>query len=130
MTLVKQPSAKHHGRLHEPWSYPWSLGSGTWIEEQSKDTNLQEGSKRDERMKKRKHQVGENKQQSANRRMVMRCSIGSPKVTNLVDGEVQRIKAMELTKGKIAEWIGEPDLLGRVTLRNKCLATINTFLNT
>uniref|UniRef100_M1BRS5 Uncharacterized protein n=1 Tax=Solanum tuberosum TaxID=4113 RepID=M1BRS5_SOLTU len=30
---------------------------GIWIEKQSKDTNLQKGTKRDERMKKRKNQV-------------------------------------------------------------------------
>uniref|UniRef100_M1D8J5 Gag-pol polyprotein n=1 Tax=Solanum tuberosum TaxID=4113 RepID=M1D8J5_SOLTU len=41
-------------------------------------------------------------------------SVGSPKVTELEDGESQSKKAMELTKGRIAELIGEPDLLRRM----------------
>uniref|UniRef100_M1E046 Uncharacterized protein n=1 Tax=Solanum tuberosum TaxID=4113 RepID=M1E046_SOLTU len=55
--------------------------------------------------------------------------IGSPKVTELEDVEGQSKKAMELTKGQIAELIGDPDLLHRMVLRNVLLSTINTFLN-
>ena len=55
--------------------------------------------------------------------------IGSPKVTELEDAEGQSKKAMELTKGRIAELIGDPDLLHRMVLRNILLSTINTFLN-
>ncbi|WMV41763.1 hypothetical protein MTR67_035148 [Solanum verrucosum] len=36
---------------------------------------------------------------------------------------------MELTKGRITEWIGDPDLLHRLTHRSTFLVTINTFLN-
>ncbi|WMV37310.1 hypothetical protein MTR67_030695, partial [Solanum verrucosum] len=99
------------------------------IEEQSKDTNLQKGTKRAERIKKRKNQVSERKEQSADRQVVPRCSVGSPKGTDHENVEGQGRKAMELTKGWIAEWIGEPDILRRVTLHSIFLATINTFLN-
>ncbi|WMV41175.1 hypothetical protein MTR67_034560 [Solanum verrucosum] len=58
-----------------------------------------------------KNQVGQRKEQSANRRVVPRCSARPPKVTDLEDAEGQGKKAMELTKGRIAELIGEPDLL-------------------
>ncbi|WMV50049.1 hypothetical protein MTR67_043434 [Solanum verrucosum] len=61
--------------------------------------------------------------------MVSRCSAISPKVTELKVVEGQSKKAMELTKGRIAEWIGDPDLLCRMVLRSTILATINTFLN-
>uniref|UniRef100_M1DS17 Uncharacterized protein n=1 Tax=Solanum tuberosum TaxID=4113 RepID=M1DS17_SOLTU len=40
-----------------------------------------------------------------------RLNVGSPKVTELEDAEGQSKKAMELTKGRIVELIGEPDLL-------------------
>ncbi|WMV41639.1 hypothetical protein MTR67_035024 [Solanum verrucosum] len=76
-----------------------------------------------------KNQIGERKEQSVDRRVVPRCSVGSHKVTYLEDDECQGRKAMEMTKGRLAEWFGEPDLLHRVTLRNTFLATINTFLN-
>uniref|UniRef100_M1DT26 Uncharacterized protein n=1 Tax=Solanum tuberosum TaxID=4113 RepID=M1DT26_SOLTU len=41
-----------------------------------------------------------------------------PKVIELEDAEDQGKKAMELTKGRIAEWISNPDLLRRLVLRN------------
>ncbi|WMV58847.1 hypothetical protein MTR67_052232 [Solanum verrucosum] len=54
------------------------------------DTNLQKGTKRAERTKnfsvpslEGENQVGETKEHSASRRVVLRCSVGSPKVTNL-----------------------------------------------
>ncbi|WMV25142.1 hypothetical protein MTR67_018527 [Solanum verrucosum] len=59
----------------------------------------------------RENQFGERKEQSASRRVVLRCSVGSPKVTELEKAEGQRKKAMELTKGWIAELIGDPNLL-------------------
>uniref|UniRef100_M0ZZI2 Uncharacterized protein n=1 Tax=Solanum tuberosum TaxID=4113 RepID=M0ZZI2_SOLTU len=55
--------------------------------------------------------------------MVPRCSVISPKVTELEDAEGQSKKAMELTKGQIAEWIGDPDLLRRLDL-------LSTFFDT
>ncbi|KAG5615714.1 hypothetical protein H5410_015538 [Solanum commersonii] len=72
-----------------------------------------------------KNEVGERKEQSADRRVVLRSRVGLPKVTNLEDAEDQGRKAMKLTKG----WIAEPDLLCRMALRIIFLATINTFLN-
>ncbi|KAG5599406.1 hypothetical protein H5410_030776 [Solanum commersonii] len=42
--------------------------------------------------------------------MVPQCSVGSSKVTELEDAEGQRKKAMELTKGRIADLFGDPDL--------------------
>lgn len=75
------------------------------------------------------NQVGDRKEQSADRRVVPRYSVGSPKVTDLEDVEGQDRKAMKLAKGCIVEWIGEPDLLCRMALRSTFLATINTFLN-
>ncbi len=75
------------------------------------------------------NQVGERKVQLVCRRVVPRCSVGSPKVTELEDAEGQSKKAMELTKGWIAELIGDPDLLRRMVLHNIFLATINTFSN-
>ncbi|WMV13977.1 hypothetical protein MTR67_007362, partial [Solanum verrucosum] len=39
---------------------------------------------------------------SADRRVVPRCSVGSPKVTDLEDAEGQCRRAMEVTKGWIA----------------------------
>uniref|UniRef100_M1DE16 Polyprotein protein n=1 Tax=Solanum tuberosum TaxID=4113 RepID=M1DE16_SOLTU len=55
--------------------------------------------------------------------------IGSRKVTKLEDTEGQSKNVIELTKGRIAELIGDPDLLRRMVLRIIFLATINTFLN-
>uniref|UniRef100_M1DHV1 Uncharacterized protein n=1 Tax=Solanum tuberosum TaxID=4113 RepID=M1DHV1_SOLTU len=63
--------------------------------------------------------------QCACRRVVLRCSIGSPKVTELEDAEGQRKKAIDLTKGQIAK----PDLLRQMVLCSIFLATINTFSN-
>ncbi|KAG5589976.1 hypothetical protein H5410_040490, partial [Solanum commersonii] len=48
------------------------------------------------------------------------CAI-SPKVTELEVAEVQSKKTMELTKGQIAEWIGDPDLLRRIVFRSTSL---------
>jgi len=74
-------------------------------------------------------QFGNKKEQSACRRVVPRCSVGSPKVTELEDAEGQSRKAMNMTKGRIAELIGDPDLLRRMVLRNIFLVTINIFSN-
>ncbi|WMV09962.1 hypothetical protein MTR67_003347 [Solanum verrucosum] len=56
-------------------------------------------------------QVGERNEQLTDRRVVPRCSVRSPKVTDLEDAEGQDKEAMKLAKGRIAEWIGELDLL-------------------
>ncbi|WMV41296.1 hypothetical protein MTR67_034681 [Solanum verrucosum] len=100
------------------------------------DTNLQKErsdlkERRNESLPspKGENQVSERNEQSASYRVVSRCSVGSPKVTELEDVEGQSKKAMELTKGWIAELIGEPDLLRRMVLHNIFLVTINTFLN-
>lgn len=69
------------------------------------------------------NQVGERKEQSANRRVVPRCSVGSPKVTELEEAEGQDRKGKTLTKGRIAE----PDLLRRMVFHSIFLVTINTF---
>uniref|UniRef100_M1DG09 Uncharacterized protein n=1 Tax=Solanum tuberosum TaxID=4113 RepID=M1DG09_SOLTU len=55
------------------------------------------------------NQVGNRKKQSACRRIVPRCSTPSPNVTKLEVTEGQCRKAMNQTKGQIAEWIGDPD---------------------
>jgi len=47
----------------------------------------------------------------SSRRAVLRCSVGMSNVTELEDAQGQSKKTMELTKGRIAELIGEPDLL-------------------
>uniref|UniRef100_M1DMH3 Uncharacterized protein n=1 Tax=Solanum tuberosum TaxID=4113 RepID=M1DMH3_SOLTU len=60
------------------------------------------------------NQVGERKEQSADRRVVPRCSARSPKVADLEDAEGQRKKAMKWVKGVIGELIDEPDLLRRM----------------
>uniref|UniRef100_M1A3C6 Polyprotein protein n=1 Tax=Solanum tuberosum TaxID=4113 RepID=M1A3C6_SOLTU len=59
--------------------------------------------------------------------MVPRCSAISPKVTEPEDAEGQSKKAMKLTKGRIAEWIGDPNLLRRMVLRSTFMITINTL---
>ncbi|WMV13710.1 hypothetical protein MTR67_007095, partial [Solanum verrucosum] len=107
-----------------------------WIEEQSKDNNLLKGAKRAERTKnssvlspKGKNKVGERKKQSADCRVVPRCSVRSPKVIEFKDAECQGRKEMKVTKRRLTEWFGDPDLLHRVILCSTFLATINTFLN-
>uniref|UniRef100_M1DJN1 Uncharacterized protein n=1 Tax=Solanum tuberosum TaxID=4113 RepID=M1DJN1_SOLTU len=75
------------------------------------------------------NQFGERKEQSACRRVVPRRIVRSPKVTALEDAEGQSKKALKLTKGRIAELIGDPDLLRRMVLPSIFLATINTFGN-
>uniref|UniRef100_M1DGX0 Integrase core domain containing protein n=1 Tax=Solanum tuberosum TaxID=4113 RepID=M1DGX0_SOLTU len=60
------------------------------------------------------NQVDDRKEQSASHRTVSRCSALSPKLTELEDVEGQSKKAMELTKGRIAEWIDDPNLLHRM----------------
>uniref|UniRef100_M1DLM6 Uncharacterized protein n=1 Tax=Solanum tuberosum TaxID=4113 RepID=M1DLM6_SOLTU len=57
------------------------------------------------------NQVGDRKEKSVSRRTVPRYSAISPKVTELEDVEGQSKKAMELTKRRFAEWIGDPNLL-------------------
>uniref|UniRef100_M1DMK2 Uncharacterized protein n=1 Tax=Solanum tuberosum TaxID=4113 RepID=M1DMK2_SOLTU len=53
--------------------------------------------------------VSERKEQSASRRTVLRCSAISPKVTEPEDAKCKRKTAMKMTKGQIADWIGDPD---------------------
>ncbi|WMV45600.1 hypothetical protein MTR67_038985, partial [Solanum verrucosum] len=65
----------------------------------------------------RENQVGDRKKQSARRRTVPRCIAITPKFTELEDAKGQSKKAMELTKGRIAKWIGNLDLLRRMVLR-------------
>uniref|UniRef100_M1DCS0 Uncharacterized protein n=1 Tax=Solanum tuberosum TaxID=4113 RepID=M1DCS0_SOLTU len=55
------------------------------------------------------NQVGDRNEQSASRRTFPRCSAISPKVIELEFVESQCRKAMNQTKGRIAEWIGDPD---------------------
>uniref|UniRef100_M1DXR1 Uncharacterized protein n=1 Tax=Solanum tuberosum TaxID=4113 RepID=M1DXR1_SOLTU len=52
-----------------------------------------------------------------------------PKLQNLRMLKAKAKRAMEMTKGRIAELIGEPDLLRQVAIRSTFLATINTVLN-
>uniref|UniRef100_M1AKL1 Uncharacterized protein n=1 Tax=Solanum tuberosum TaxID=4113 RepID=M1AKL1_SOLTU len=58
----------------------------------------------------------------ASRRMSMSSpnapNVISPKVTELEDAEGQSKTATNMTKGRIAEWIGDPDLLRRLVLRS------------
>uniref|UniRef100_M1DXG4 Uncharacterized protein n=1 Tax=Solanum tuberosum TaxID=4113 RepID=M1DXG4_SOLTU len=75
------------------------------------------------------NQFDERKEQSACHLVVPRCSVGSPKLTEVEEVEGQSKKAKKLTKGRIADLIGEPDLLHRMALRSIFLATINTFSN-
>uniref|UniRef100_M1DHF6 Putative plant transposon protein domain-containing protein n=1 Tax=Solanum tuberosum TaxID=4113 RepID=M1DHF6_SOLTU len=74
-------------------------------------------------------QVGERKEESADHRLVPRCSVRSPEVIDLEDAKGQCKKAMEWTKGRISELVGEPDLLRRMALSSIFWVTINTFLN-
>uniref|UniRef100_M1DL74 Integrase core domain containing protein n=1 Tax=Solanum tuberosum TaxID=4113 RepID=M1DL74_SOLTU len=76
------------------------------------------------------NQVSYSKEKSACRKMVPRCSVRSPKVTEREDAEDQSKKAMELTKRWIAEWIGDPDLLRRLALRSIFLDMITRRANT
>jgi len=68
------------------------------------------------------------KEQLADRRVVLRGSVRLPKVTDLEDAEFQGRREMEVTKGRLTEWFGMPDLLRQLTLCGTFLATINTFL--
>uniref|UniRef100_M1DQJ8 Uncharacterized protein n=1 Tax=Solanum tuberosum TaxID=4113 RepID=M1DQJ8_SOLTU len=76
-----------------------------------------------------KNQVGNEKEQSTDRRVIPRSQDRSPKVLDLEDAECQGKKAMEETKGRLAEWCDEPDLLRRMSFSSFFSATINTFLN-
>ncbi|WMV50336.1 hypothetical protein MTR67_043721 [Solanum verrucosum] len=100
------------------------------------DTNEQKGKRQLKEQRKSsvpspegENQVGHRNEQSTSGQMVPRCSTISPKVTELEDAEGKSKKAMELIKGRIAEWIGDPDLLRRMVLRSTFFATINTYLN-
>jgi len=73
------------------------------------------------------NQVGDRKEQSVRRRTVPRCIAIPPKVTELEDAKGQSKKAIELSKGRIAEWISDPDLLRRMVHCSTLWATINTF---
>ncbi|WMV25737.1 hypothetical protein MTR67_019122, partial [Solanum verrucosum] len=53
--------------------------------------------------------VGERKEQSSSYRTVLRCSAISPKVTEPEDAEGKSKMTMKMTKGRIADWIGDPD---------------------
>ncbi|WMV09055.1 hypothetical protein MTR67_002440, partial [Solanum verrucosum] len=92
-----------------------------WIEEQSKDTKFQKGKKRAKILKNSsvrslegRNQVGDGNEQSVDRRVDPPCSSRSPKVTDHEDAECQDRKVMKVTKGWLAEWFGEPDLLRQV----------------
>ncbi|KAG5606400.1 hypothetical protein H5410_027892, partial [Solanum commersonii] len=94
--------------------------NGIWIEERSMDTNEQKGTRQlKERRTEGENQVGDRKEQLASRRTVLQCSARSPKVTELEDVEGKSKNAIELTKGRIIEWIGDPDLLRRMFLKFK-----------
>uniref|UniRef100_M1DLV9 Integrase core domain containing protein n=1 Tax=Solanum tuberosum TaxID=4113 RepID=M1DLV9_SOLTU len=58
-----------------------------------------------------RNQVGDRKKKPADCRVVSRCSAGSSKGTDLEDVECQGRKAMKVTKARLTEWFGEPDLL-------------------
>ncbi|KAG5571119.1 hypothetical protein H5410_060885 [Solanum commersonii] len=66
------------------------------------DTNAQKGTSSSVPSHEGENQVGEKKEQSACRRVVPRCSVASPKVTELEDAEGQSKKAMELQKGRFS----------------------------
>uniref|UniRef100_M1DV44 Uncharacterized protein n=1 Tax=Solanum tuberosum TaxID=4113 RepID=M1DV44_SOLTU len=53
--------------------------------------------------------VGERKEQSMSHRTVPRSSAISPKVTEPKDAEGKSKTVMKMTKGRIADWIGDPD---------------------
>uniref|UniRef100_M1DL43 Uncharacterized protein n=1 Tax=Solanum tuberosum TaxID=4113 RepID=M1DL43_SOLTU len=55
------------------------------------------------------NQVGEIKEQSVSRRTIPQCSTSSANATELEVVEGQCRKAMNQTKGRIAEWIGDPN---------------------
>uniref|UniRef100_M1DA75 Integrase core domain containing protein n=1 Tax=Solanum tuberosum TaxID=4113 RepID=M1DA75_SOLTU len=55
------------------------------------------------------NQFGDKKEQSACRRTVPSCSALSPKVTEPEFAEGQCRNEMNQTKGRIAEWIDDPD---------------------
>ncbi|KAG5585628.1 hypothetical protein H5410_046062 [Solanum commersonii] len=75
--------------------------------------------------------VDDRKEQPVSCRMIPQCNAISPKIGGLEVAEGQSRKAMELTltKGQIAEWIADLDLLRLMDLRSTFLAPINTFLN-
>uniref|UniRef100_M1DCT8 Integrase core domain containing protein n=1 Tax=Solanum tuberosum TaxID=4113 RepID=M1DCT8_SOLTU len=55
------------------------------------------------------NRVGEINEQLASLRTVLRCCAILPKVTELKFAKGQCRKAMNQSKGRIAEWIGDPD---------------------
>uniref|UniRef100_M1D3K8 Uncharacterized protein n=1 Tax=Solanum tuberosum TaxID=4113 RepID=M1D3K8_SOLTU len=55
------------------------------------------------------NRVGEINEQSVSRQTIPRCSTSSPKVTEPEFAEGQSRKAMNQTKGRIAEWVGDTD---------------------
>ncbi|WP_205532554.1 hypothetical protein, partial [Pectobacterium brasiliense] len=71
--------------------------------------------------------VGDRREQSVSHRTGPRCSTSSPKVTELEFAEGQCRKAIQITKGRIADWIGDPDLLHRVILRSTLLDNYKYF---
>ncbi|WMV08124.1 hypothetical protein MTR67_001509 [Solanum verrucosum] len=54
-----------------------------------------------------KNQVGERKKRSVDRRVVPQCSVESPKVIDLENAKGQVRNEMEITKRRIAEWLGK-----------------------
>ncbi|WMV58489.1 hypothetical protein MTR67_051874, partial [Solanum verrucosum] len=89
-----------------------------WIEGQSMDIIEQKGTRQLKERRKEglrvpileeENLVGERKEQSASRRTVPRCSAISPKVTKPEDAEDKSKMAMKMIKGRIANWIGDPD---------------------
>ncbi|KAG5615236.1 hypothetical protein H5410_015060 [Solanum commersonii] len=97
------------------------FGNGIWIEEQSIDTNLQKGTKRAERRKKREHCDHQEEIKLVRERSRRRIAkwfrdavLDRPKLQTWRNAEGQGKKAMELTIGWIVKLISEPDLLRRM----------------
>lgn len=75
------------------------------------------------------NQVGNKNDQLESLQMITPCNALSPKVTKPEDVEGHSKKVMELTKGRISEWINDPDLLHQKVLRRTLLSARNTFFN-
>lgn len=57
------------------------------------------------------NQIGERKEQLVCHRTVPLCKVGPPKVIELEEAKSQSKKVIKLTKVRITELIGDPDLL-------------------
>lgn len=74
-----------------------------------------------------KNHVGERMEHSKDSPVVLQCSVGSLKITQLKHTQCQGKKAMTVTKRRLVEWFDEPDLLRQVAFHSKFLVSINTF---